>query len=440
MKSLQAAWADSKARPALPLGSPAPAVYGFTLVYLLACYLGASDLHPNWLFREGGLLDCLSTLFLMTGAVLAWFCARASRGRRREIAFFSLSALGLAVMSLTERFQLHEHLDEQVLRLTEVAPFFGKNWNDVIVVAYGVGALIGAVLALETILRHRALRNFLLVGFACYVLHSLIDLAFTRTQTTDLFEEPFKVLAGASFMLAYLQTLRDKAATWDAGQSDRRWPRFGWPGMALLFGFGFLFELLASYPNAEWQRLTHYKWGYPFGWMIMLLFGLAAIAIALSEISASRDSTREVWFWRAAAAIFGLLALGETTFAAKHRFSGAFQREVLSRAFWSEIDMLHQSLNLKTALLVLLLLMFLVAGRHYVTRHSRARILSGLSAVLLILLVGTRTLFEHTPPAALPAGRIAATLLLLAAAVAATSAGLALLLGRAEDGHPRPPS
>jgi hypothetical protein len=426
---LRADWEASRSRRAFPLGSPALWVYGFTLVYLCTCYLAGSGEHRHFFFREGGLVDCLSGVYLASGALLAWMNWKLRPSDRpAELAFWLVTAVGLTVLAFDERFQLHEQLDNRWLLGTYGRPLIGKNWNDVIVIAYGAGALVAGLLGVPTLARHRALRGFLSLGFVFYVLHTATDLLFERGPTTYLTEEPFKLLAGASFMLAFLQALRDQSVAW----SEQTRPGAGWPGFTALnsgalLAFGGAILWLAAYRDRGWQRVIRLNWGDPAAWLVMLLLGAAALLVAISSRPGSTDRAGERWFWRGVSVVFAGLALGEATVAARRIFRGATERGILGEGIWSDADLLSQELNARTVALIVVVLLVVAAGYGFRLQHGTARaflvVWAGSTAALLVMNWAYRSF--------LPPVHVNATdVLRLLSAVAALSAALSLMLSR----------
>jgi len=434
LAGLRADWNASRSRPAFPSGSPAPWVYGFTLVYLYACYLAGSDDRPHFFFREGGLVDCLSGVYLASGALLAWMNWKLRPASRpAEAAFWLVTAIGLAVLAFDERFQLHEQLDNRWLLETYGRPLIGKNWNDVIVIIYGAGALLAGLLGGPPMARLRALRGFLALGFVFYVLHTATDVLRERGPTTYLIEEPFKLLAGASFMLAFLHALRDQAAT----RSDRTRAAAGWPQFTTLnagglLAFGCVIAWLAAYPDRDWQRIIRLNWGDPTAWLVMLLLAAAALLVAISSLPRSSDRAGERWFWRAVSVVLAGLALGQATLAARGLFRGATQREILGEGVWRDAGVLKQELSARTVGLFAIVLIVVAVSQRLRLRHGRARgwlAVWGASTAALLVMNWTYRSFS-------PALHENATeVLRLISAVAALSAAVSLVLSRAFGGR-----
>ncbi len=82
-------------------------------------------------------------------------------------------ALGFGFLALDELIGFHERLGIIIGYYAYSSVF--RNWNDVIVILYGVIALPFIVVFLSHIMRHRMLLELFIVAFIFYSLHTLID-------------------------------------------------------------------------------------------------------------------------------------------------------------------------------------------------------------------------------------------------------------------------
>lgn len=422
-------WVESRSRPAFPLGSAAVAVYGFTAVFLLVCALSGPDRYRHLYFREGGLIDCVSATFLGCAAIFAWLNWKIGpRGRFLDSTFWIVTSAGLAFLALDERFQFHEQLDNRWLLEVYENPWFGKNWNDVIVVAYGVIAVAVFAMGIATVLRYRTLRGFLIAGFVFYAVHSTVDLLLERVSATYLVEESFKLLAGASFLLAFLQPFREQAGRWD---SSRPWPRWTWVHASALLGLNLSLLYLVTLDDRSWQKILQTNWGSPAAWLVVFSFACAAVLVLVSRTSRTPDTRVESLCWAALGVVYGLTALTEVTVAARAFIAKGLLFNAFPDFLRHHGDLLHQDLNLQTIVLILLPVALIVPGYLFGFRNRRARTLAAISAVLVFLGILLDTVVSG--------GSGFRTVLRVGAATAALAAAISLVLSRAETGDPDEP-
>jgi hypothetical protein len=327
-----------------PAATQTVCVYLFVLAYAGAwAYIGGPE-RPRFFFNEGGPVDSLSSILLATGAVLAgtlWLHARRTDDPDRR--FWLLSSAGLTFLTLDERFQIHERLHYDVLE-----PAFGPlgwntaNWNDLVVIAYGLVAVSLLVFILPSVMRNRGTRTFLAVGFAFAALQVLVDLVLAGAVWEKCVEETFKLLMGASFMLAYLHTMM-------ARRSLRR-PGFG-PTIAFFLVtlvFAGLFLVGGDASPDSFER----KWGDPVRWTGMVYLG---VATAFFWFTRKRGSSLGVLFWLASGVVFAGLTLGEIAVASATSFRVGVRRESLSEATVARLRLLDQALNLRTVVVLAVL-------------------------------------------------------------------------------------
>lgn len=172
----------------------------------LAVLLGTEE-DPTSQFGEGGLVTILSFFALLTAAFLAWRCfvnhpVRESADRR----FWQLLSGGFSFFAVDEVLQGHEKLGSFLADHVFGEPAIFRNWNDVIVICYGVVALVVLVRFLPEVLRLPGFVNLLVVGFSFFVAHTAID-SLTDSTIKDYFEESAKLFANVFFALAMATAL-----------------------------------------------------------------------------------------------------------------------------------------------------------------------------------------------------------------------------------------
>lgn len=177
----------------------------FVAAYIAVAYLSAPPTEIDRYFEEGAAIDVMSSLFLVMAGSFAWacclLCGHLGEGRRL---FWFLLAAGFLFVALDEMLQIHETLDEWLRDTWLGWPPLFRNWNDVIVIAYGVGGL--ALLGVYWRELARLPRAFGLLGLGgCfYVLHTGIDSLVSQSAAKTLVEESAKLTATAFFALAML--------------------------------------------------------------------------------------------------------------------------------------------------------------------------------------------------------------------------------------------
>jgi hypothetical protein len=299
---IRAALARSRSESSPAFMKTAVPVYVATVAYLLVWWILAPDHHKNQFFREGGTIDWLSTVFLATAALFAWLTWAARKGEREPARWFWLaSSAGLAFLSIADRFQVHERIQKQWLEPLYGDPTVFRNWNDIAVILYGVIGLVVLLAALPAALQHRLPRRLLIAGFACYTVHTLIDILLPRSHPKTLFEEGFKVLAGCSLMLAYASAAM---ITWS------RQPRVSWRSAAVFYVLLGIVALPLVLGGAQWQKDLVHRWGDPASWLVSVLFAIGALVSCLAWRFGQPGSRRpRALPWFGAAVVMALLAV-----------------------------------------------------------------------------------------------------------------------------------
>ncbi|MCP3978630.1 MAG: hypothetical protein GY716_04755 [bacterium] len=279
------------------LGSPrtnglalaALALYGFVAIFIsYLVWIGPSE-RPHHYFTEGSPVDWISSTFLMTSALLAWCVWFIDRGAPfRERIVWGACAVGLATIALDERFQFHERLDSDWLEPWLGDPTWIKSWNDLTVALYFLVAVALAAVVLPTILRVRGFREFLGLGFVFFAIHNYIDMSFEHSSIKTETEESFKLLAGASFVLAFRQAAFERAAT----RIEASRPRVLRDVVAIAVAMTFALVVLGG--GSDWQDELVKKWGDPSAWLVAALLGAATLLFGFVALR-SRSADRLLW-------------------------------------------------------------------------------------------------------------------------------------------------
>lgn len=189
----------------------------FIGLYIQFCLAVAPPRKPAMHFLERGFATALSAILLsMAGAIgLVNFYLRKSAGFVPATYWLAMG-IGLLLLALDEQMMIHEWIGLVFNSKGMEAPSLVKNWNDVIVIGYGVVGLAFCIIFYREILRYRAYLVLLVIGFSFYVLHTAIDsLVVENTLQKIVTEEGAKItcnmfllLANAVYLHALVQPLR----------------------------------------------------------------------------------------------------------------------------------------------------------------------------------------------------------------------------------------
>ena len=177
------------------VGSIIIAVTFCTLAYILfVLFVTSPDTALEYHFdSERGAVTALSAIFLAmaTSFSIASLVIN-SRLKDPHIWLWVVMALGFGLLALDELLQFHERFGRIIGRSVDPGPF--RNWNDVIVILYGVLALPILLVFLPSILRCRMVLELFVVAFLFYVIHTFIDSTQDpRTTLSAILEESAKL-------------------------------------------------------------------------------------------------------------------------------------------------------------------------------------------------------------------------------------------------------
>lgn len=185
----------------------------FVAAYIALAYWSGTERQPDRHFDEGGAIDILSALFLVMAGAFAWACflLRARdrdmlRARDRDWGgwFWLLLSVGFLFLALDEMLEFHERFDGWIRNTWVGWPPLFRNWNDVIVIGYGVAGLALLVTFRSEILRLPRAAALLGLGGLFYVMHTGIDSLVSGSPMKTVVEESAKLTATAFFALAML--------------------------------------------------------------------------------------------------------------------------------------------------------------------------------------------------------------------------------------------
>ena len=160
---------------------------------------------------ESGAITALSAILLTTASALSLAVLVVNvRFNNPDIVLWVLMALGFGFLALDELIGFHEQLGIIIGYYAYSGVF--RNWNDVIVILYGVIALPFIVVFLSRIMRYRMLLELFIVAFIFYILHTLIDsLSEPSTTLSAILEESSKLICvlflALSVFIAFIGTV-----------------------------------------------------------------------------------------------------------------------------------------------------------------------------------------------------------------------------------------
>lgn len=156
---------------------------------------------------ERGSITLLSSGLFCIAAVLAgkaWATVRAAGGRERTL--WLAFTLVMIYFSIDEVAQFHEKAGDFLGEHLPKPPF--RNYNDVVVIVYGLVALVLAAFLWRTVLRHPRLLPMLVVTGVLYAGTTAVD-TFTKDPTplSEVAEEGIKLCCSTFFALSMLTGL-----------------------------------------------------------------------------------------------------------------------------------------------------------------------------------------------------------------------------------------
>lgn len=170
---------------------------------------------PMYHFGEAGAVTALSTVFLAMSSALALVVFYLRMDDWKSGAWFwLLLTAAFAFLAIDEQLMLHERggnvLENSALGPSETF----RNWNDLIVIGYGVVALGIAALSAREILKSRTFALLFATAFAFYAIHTGLDsLLPTELAWKDVPEESAKLMCALFLFLSLCARFLDLADT-----------------------------------------------------------------------------------------------------------------------------------------------------------------------------------------------------------------------------------
>lgn len=173
------------------------------LSIFVSVYLSPAD-DPTFQFSEEGINTALSAICMaMAGVSAALVFYLRARTFDYGALFWLLLAAGCIFLSLDEQLGFHERggmmLDTSSLGGLESF----RNWNDIIVIAYGFIVLAVAGLFGREILNSRTFTVLLVIGFGFFAIHTAVDSIVPSSYVwKDVPEEGSKLISVFFLFLA----------------------------------------------------------------------------------------------------------------------------------------------------------------------------------------------------------------------------------------------
>lgn len=169
----------------------------FTLAYILLAtiLIPSNEIRDFHFASERGAITALSAIFLaMASAFSMASLLILVRANDRHIWLWIIMTVGFAFFAFDELLQFHERVGRVLIRYVDSGVF--RNWNDVIVILYGVVALSIMAAILPDLIRYRMVIELFAVAFAFYGIHTLIDSTQqTNTTVSTILEESAKLFS-----------------------------------------------------------------------------------------------------------------------------------------------------------------------------------------------------------------------------------------------------
>ena len=196
--------------------------------FIVAAIILALNIHPEGNYgyhfdEEIGVITAISAVFLSIAAGLAGSSFYFSDKRNFSQRFFwFLTMVAFTFLALDELMQGHEKLG-RIIKTEWLGPSQTfRNWNDAIVIFYGIVALIFLAFFLPTIIRYPKFLEMFVISLFFYIIHTAIDsLTVDKTSLSVVFEESFKVFSSANFANAMFIGLLGNVVSYRNSENGR---------------------------------------------------------------------------------------------------------------------------------------------------------------------------------------------------------------------------
>lgn len=191
-----------------------------TLAYIL---LATIALPPNatrafHFVSERGAITVLSGILLAFASAFSMASlVMLVRANDRHIWLWIIMTFGCAFFGFDELLQFHERAGYVLERYASPGMF--KNWNDIIIIFYGVVALPIMVALLPNLMRYRMVIELFAIAFVFYGIHTLIDSTQKPGTTVSTILEEIAKLFSVEF-LAFGAFVGFLGILWNFAPSD----------------------------------------------------------------------------------------------------------------------------------------------------------------------------------------------------------------------------
>jgi len=176
---------------------------GLTLYITLAWIAGPESQKSYNFVDERGSVTVLSALFFAMAGSFAIIAFVLSKNNVTVYRFFwLLAAIVFLFFAFDELLRFHEAMGWVTKQILGSSQTF-RNWNDLIVIGYGIAGIVCLIVFLPEILRYPQFLELLLLAFLFYAIHTAIDAAIApRTVLSGVVEESAKLFCAAFLVLS----------------------------------------------------------------------------------------------------------------------------------------------------------------------------------------------------------------------------------------------
>ncbi len=194
------------------------------LVIILALSFAPKDEIDFHFHRERGVITALSSIFLAIASGMAgssFFLT--DRENKTQKKFWFLVMLAFLFLSMDELMLWHESLGRWIENKWLEPPQIFSNWNDGVVILYGLGAVIFFAYFLPVILRYPKFIEILVIAFIFYMVHTGVDsFVFEKRKRLTILEETCKIFSSGYFSIAMFVGLLGNVVNFSLANSNEK--------------------------------------------------------------------------------------------------------------------------------------------------------------------------------------------------------------------------
>lgn len=199
-------------------GSPAwrllitAVVFVLCYIFLALVFRPKNTTADHHFVNEDGAITALSAILMAIAAGMtfsAYFIAK--QRKMQDKLLWLLFALGFGFLALDELLELHEHVGGLInvaTKMIGVDSGVFRNWNDIIVIGYGLVALPFILYFLPAVLRYPGLMERLALAALFFAIHTVIDsVSEPQTVRSGVMEESAKLFCALFLALSAVSAL-----------------------------------------------------------------------------------------------------------------------------------------------------------------------------------------------------------------------------------------